>query len=144
MASKIIWVECFWSFQFSLQIFILLWEFPCIDICWKIVVTFCHICFFVCLFAFFLSFLFFLGPFPWHIEVPSRSCSCLPTPGPQQHGIWAMSATYTTDHGNAGSLTHWAGPGIESATSWFLVGFLNQWATMGIPTFVLSFWNELT
>ena len=30
----------------------------------------------------------------------------LRTPEPQQHGIRAASATYTTTHGNAGSLTH--------------------------------------
>ena len=29
--------------------------------------------------------------------------------------------TYTTALGNAGSLTHWVGPGIEPKTSWFLV-----------------------
>ena len=29
-----------------------------------------------------------------------------PTPQPQQCGIRAASATYTTAHGNAGSLTH--------------------------------------
>ena len=28
------------------------------------------------------------------------------TPEPQQHGIRAASVTYTTAHGNAGSLTH--------------------------------------
>ena len=33
--------------------------------------------------------------------------------------------TYTTAHGNAGSLTHWARPGIEPATSWFPVGFVS-------------------
>ena len=46
-------------------------------------------------------------------------------PQPQQLGIQAMSATYTTAHGNAGSLTHGARPGMELATSWFLVGFLS-------------------
>ena len=30
-----------------------------------------------------------------------------------------------TAHGNAGSLTHWARPGIEPTTSWFLVGFVS-------------------
>ena len=30
-----------------------------------------------------------------------------------------------TAHGNAGSLTHWARPGIEPATSWFLVRFVS-------------------
>ena len=33
----------------------------------------------------------FLGPHPWHMEVPRlgshRSCSCRPTPQPQPHGI---------------------------------------------------------
>ena len=40
---------------------------------------------------------------------------------------------YTTAHGNAGSLTHWARLGIKPATSWFLDGFINHWAMMGIP-----------
>ena len=31
---------------------------------------------------------------------------------------------YTTAHGNAGSITHGARPGIEPATSWFLVVFV--------------------
>ena len=34
------------------------------------------------------------------------------------------SATYTTAHGNAGSLTLWARPGIKPASSWTLVGFV--------------------
>ena len=54
-------------------------------------------------------------------------------PEPQQLGIRAMSVTYTTGHSNAGSLTHWAGPGIEPASSWMLVMFINHWATMGTP-----------
>ena len=44
--------------------------------------------------------------------------------------IQAMSATYTAVHSNAGSLTHWAKPGIEPASSWTLVRFLTtdpQW-----------------
>ena len=36
-----------------------------------------------------------------------------------------VCATYTTAHGNAGSLTHSTRPGIEPATSWFLVGFIS-------------------
>ena len=40
--------------------------------------------------------------------------------------IPAMSATYTIAHGNAGSLTHWAGPGMEPETSWILVGFITS------------------
>ena len=49
-------------------------------------------------------------------------------------GSEAASATHTTAHGNAGSLTHWARPGIEPAVSWFLVGFVNHCATTGTPT----------
>ena len=55
-----------------------------------------------------LSF-FFLGPYPRHIEVPrlgsNRSCSRQPVPQPQQCQLQAVSATYTTAHGNARSLT---------------------------------------
>ena len=63
----------------------------------------------------------------------NRSCSHRPTPEPQQRGIRAASATYTTAHGNAGSLTHWARPGIELSTSWFLVRFINHCAMTGTP-----------
>ena len=45
---------------------------------------------------------------------------------PQQRQIQAKSATYTTAHGNARSLTHWARPGIEPKTSLFLVGFISS------------------
>ena len=38
------------------------------------------------------------------------------------------STTYTTAHGNAGSLTHWARPGMEPTSSWMLAGFVNHWA----------------
>ena len=37
--------------------------------------------------------------------------------------------------GNAGSLTHWARPGIEPSSSWILVRFLTPWATTGTPCF---------
>ena len=36
-----------------------------------------------------------------------------------------MSTIYTTVHGNAVSLTHWARPGIEPASSRILVGFVS-------------------
>ena len=63
----------------------------------------------------------------------------LRTPEPQQHGIRAASATYTTTHGNAGSLTHWARAGTEPATSWFLVGFVNPCTMMRNLSFFLIF-----
>jgi len=52
-------------------------------------------------------------------------------------GIRAMSATYTTAHGNTGSLTRWSRPGIKPTTSWFLVGFINHWATTGTPDLLI-------
>ena len=61
------------------------------------------------------------------------SCSCQPTPQPQQHRIQAASVTYTTAHGNPKSLTHWARPDTEPASSWMLVRFVNRWATIGTP-----------
>jgi len=99
---------------------------------------------------FFLSFFFFFHHFLgcslgiWRFSGPglNQSCSHRPTPQPQpqQLGIQATSATYTTAHGNTGSLTHWARPWIEPATSWFLVGFANHWATTGTPLFVPCTW----
>ena len=53
------------------------------------------------------------------------SCSCQPTPRPQPCQIRAMSATYTTAHGNTGSLTYWERPEIEPAFSWILVEFIS-------------------
>ena len=51
-------------------------------------------------------------------------------PEPQPCQIQAAYATYTTAHGNAGSLTHWVRPGIEPTASRFLVRFTSaapQW-----------------
>ena len=39
--------------------------------------------------------------------------------------IWAESATYTTGHSNAGSVTHWTRPGITPASSWIPVRFVS-------------------
>ena len=77
------------------------------------------------------------GPYVWHIEVSRLGIESelyfRPTPQPQQQGTWAKPSTYTTLHSNTRSLTHWARPGIEPASSWILVGFLTRWATMGTP-----------
>ena len=54
------------------------------------------------------------------------SCSCQPTPQPQQRGIQTTSAAYTAAHGNTGSLTHRARSGIEPASPWVLAGFVNH------------------
>ena len=54
----------------------------------------------------------FLRPHLQHLEVPRL--------GPQ-----LQLPAYTTAQGNNGSLTHWVRPGIEPATSWFLVRFIS-------------------
>ena len=49
---------------------------------------------------------------------------------PQQLGIWAGSATYTTDHSHARFPTHWMRPGIKRTSSWILVRLIStepQW-----------------
>ena len=81
----------------------------------------------------------FLGPHWWHMGFPGLggpigAIAAPPTPQPQQQGIWAVSSTYTTTH--AGSLTHWARPGIELSSARMLVRFVNCWAMMGTPAYV--------
>ena len=105
---------------------------------WNVLLYTCTIftCF-IFLFFFFLSFFYFLDRSPSTWRFPgygsNRSRSHRPTPEPQQRGIQGPSATYTTAHGNTGSLTHWARPGIQPATSWFLIRFANHWAMTGTP-----------
>ena len=72
------------------------------------------------IFYFLIFFAFFLGgggPACGIGRVPgegaNQSYSCQPTPQPQQRQIWTASATYSTAHSNAGSLTHWARPEID-------------------------------
>ena len=47
--------------------------------------------------------------------------------------IKAAAASLHHSHSHARSLTHWAGPGIEPASSWILVKFSYHWATTGTP-----------
>ena len=55
----------------------------------------------------------------------NQSYSCQPTPQTQQLRIQVVSVTSTTNHGNAGSPTHWVRPGIEPTYSWILVIFIS-------------------
>ena len=71
--------------------------------------------------------LLFSGPHPRHMEVPRLGVKSdleplVYTTATAMPDLSA-SATYTTVHGNAGSLTHGVRPGIEPASSWILVGF---------------------
>ena len=90
-----------------------------------------------------LSFFFLLlGPHSRRMEIPrlgvksELGCWPMPWPQPQPHRIQAVSAIYTTAHGNIRSLNHWASPGIEPSSSWMLVRFVNHWAMMGTPKIV--------
>ena len=96
-------------------------------------------------FSFFFFFFIFLGPHLQHVEIlrlgVKSELQLKATPQPQQPWIQATSVTYTTAQGNAGSLTHWARPGIEPTTSWFLVIFGNHWAMRGTPYLFLFFFH---
>ena len=74
-------------------------------------------------------FVFFLGPYYWHMEIPrlglNQNCSRWPTPQLQQWWIWAWFSTFTTAHSNARSLTHWERPEIEPASLWMLIRFVS-------------------
>ena len=45
----------------------------------------------------------------------------------------AVSAAYTTAHGNARSLMPWARPGMEPASSWVIVGFITTEPWQELP-----------
>ena len=77
------------------------------------------------LFLFFTLFIYLfciLGPYLQHMEVPR--------PGVE---VELQLLAHATTHGNARSLTRWARPGIELASSWILLGLINHWATKGTP-----------
>ena len=63
----------------------------------------------------------------------NQSCSCWPTPQPQQHRIWA--SVWPIHHSSRPSqiLNPLSEPGIKPETLWFLVGLINHWATTGTP-----------
>ena len=77
--------------------------------------------------------LFFLGLHLWHVEVPKARgwIGVVATSLCHSQGFQAVSATYTSARGNIWTLTHWARPGIEPASSWILVGFITPWDATG-------------
>ena len=85
----------------------------------------------------FFCFCFFFQLHLWHMEVPRLGVESelqLPTyttatAMPDR----ALTVNYMAALGNAGSLTHWARPGIKPATSWILVGFIRHWAMKEMP-----------
>ena len=57
------------------------------------------------------------------------------------HRIRAASVTYTTAHGNTGSITHGVRPGIKPASSWILVSFVSTAPQLELllPVFCIFF-----
>ena len=64
---------------------------------------------------------FCLGLHLWHMEVPRRGSNwrflCWPYAIATATPIWVASVTYTSACSSAGSLAHWARPGMEPAPS---------------------------
>ena len=94
------------------------------------------------LFCFVLLCFCFLGLHLRHMEVPRlgaeselqlppyTTVTAMPDPS-------RICATYTTALSNAGSLTHWARPGIKPAFSWILVRFIIAEPLQELPS---QFW----
>ena len=99
---------------------------------------FIHLKYFIIIF-----FLSFLGPHPQHMEVPRLGVLIRATYScPAYATATAMpdpSRLYDLHHSSQQCQTHWARPGIQPATSWFLVGFVNHWAMMGTPVFFILY-----
>ena len=75
-------------------------------------------------------FFFFLGPHLRHMKFPRLGVQLELQLLALHHSHSNIRSELclqpnTTTHGNAGSLTQWARPGIEPATSWFLVRFIS-------------------
>ena len=88
-------LRCYWD-----------WSFYFAN-CWYLI-----ICLFVCLLIYFV----FLRPHLWHKEVARLRGRIRAVASGLHHSHSSMgsaSATYTTAQGNIGSLTHWAGQGLN-------------------------------
>ena len=75
---------------------------------------------------------FFSFPF---LSFQGRTCCVWRFPGWGRIG--AVAASLRHSHSNAKSLTHWSRPGIEPATSWFLVGFFSAEPWWELPALKL-------
>ena len=100
-------------------------------------------------FLFFFSF-YFLRLHPWHMEVPRLGVKPeldLPayTTAPATWDPSHVCNLYLQAHCNVRSLTHWARPGIEPASSWILGRFVSavpQQPLLNLELFhFTSFWS---
>ena len=71
----------------------------------------------------------FLGLHPWNMKVPRLGVKWELQPPAYATATALRDLSLVCDlhqaHGNAGSLTHWARPGIQPMSSWILVGFVS-------------------
>ena len=96
---------------------------------------------------FLFSFFVFLGLHPWHMKVSSLGVEselqllAYTTATAMQD----PSHVYMEDHGNAGSLTHWARPEMEPVSSWMLVRFVSAEPRQELPLygFFHNHWRPL-
>ena len=58
--------------------------------------------------------------------------------------VGAVAASLSQSHSNARSLTHWARPGIEPTTSWFIVRFISAAPWRELQLFLILGFNNLT
>ena len=99
---------------------------------------------FFILISFLFSFLFFFGFSGTHLQHMEVLTGAIAAGLHHSHSntgskLWP---TYTTAHSNAGSLTHWAGPGIEPASSRIPVGFVSTAPQWELPLY-LNFWKQI-
>ena len=92
----------------ALALFMGLVDFILNNICFKTILCLYALFFWWILFFVLFCFLLFRATRVAYGSSQARgqigSYSCWPRPQPQQHRIWAASATYTTAHDNAGML----------------------------------------
>ena len=98
---------------------------------------------FLLIFVIIISVIFgFLGPHPWHMEVPrlgvQLELQLLAYTTATE--MWDLSLIFDLHQSSRQrrSLTHWARPGIQPASSWILFGFINHWASKGTPNKMYS------
>ena len=107
-------------------------------------------------YSFIYSFLFvFLGLYPRHMEVPRLGVEseqqplAYTTDSPSNVGselhleLILQFLIYATTPVNAGSSTHWAGPGIEPASSCVLVGFVTAEPQIQCSLIHFLLWSKL-
>ena len=109
----------------------------------------------ICIISFLLlTFLFFLSFFAWGVHTNGIFNPRLGVKSELRLPAWttatampdlSQSVIYTTPQGSAGYLIYWAGPGVEPASSWILVGFItpeSQWELPDYLVLIRSFFSS--